>query len=707
MHEFEELQAISRMLIDDPDETAARARFIRFLDSFDDSSALIEVVNALAVRFGLFPYVSGGVENLDSSDALAIAYHSPASLSDRNFVFHAEQQKVYARLLDGKNVVLSAPTSFGKSAILDALILSDKWASIVLIVPTIALIDETRRRLAALRTSYKIVSHPSQALGERNVFVLTQERYLEVQPRPVVDFFVIDEFYKLDGPSVEDERRSTLNIAWRELKETGAQYYLIGPNVQSLDTRVANSLREELYVTDYNTVLVDVEDRSSVESPLVDLQGFLETEADGPTLIFVSAPKRALELALEVSDRSKGSDDRLVTGIARWIGENYDGKWAVAEALHGGVGAHTGPMPRSLQRAMIRLFEMGRIDRLVCTTTLIEGVNTVARNVVIYDKKIDRKPIDFFTFSNIRGRAGRMLKHFVGRVVTYGAPPEVVETELDIPIETQSEGASLATLVQLESDELSARSKERLSSVLGQDFLSLATMRSNRGINPERQLAVAKELLDETSDLFESITWSGSPTGTQLRSVIELAYDRLLEPLQRRGVNSGSIMGKLSTVRQSAGSLTEMVERQYPHRHSGQSRSEVVDDILAFQRNWMGYRIPSMLRTVGSIQNEIATRRGLPKANYEFAIREIESLYLPPFIAELEDYGLPLPIAIKLSALGLRGATIEEVVASLGVLARRSDVVAKLSRVERWFLRDVAQGLERELQVSSTDDLSE
>ena len=53
---------------------------------------------------------------------------------------------------------------------------------------------------------------------------------------------------------------------------------------------------------------------------------------------------------------------------------------------------------------------------LICTSTLIEGVNTAAKSVLIYDKAIANRNYDFFTFSNIRGRAGRLGQHHVGKV---------------------------------------------------------------------------------------------------------------------------------------------------------------------------------------------------------------------------------------------------------------------------------------------------
>lgn len=698
MSQFQQLANISRLAAHPGSESQARDAFIRFLNEYDGWNQIAPAVDAMAIRLGLFPYVDAAPAELSEQHALAVAYHSPISFRDKRFTFHREQQHIYERLLDGESLVLSAPTSFGKSAIIDALVLAQRWRNIVLIVPTIALIDETRRRIASLGSPYVIISHPSQVRGEVNIFVLTQERYLELSELIQVDLFIIDEFYKLGSGGLDDQRRATLNIAWRQLRSTGAQYYLIGPNISSIDPDVDPEVRDRMVVSDFNTVVVDVEDRSSRLDQIGDLKHFLGEEAGGPTLIFVGVPKRAAELAEEIAVHK--SEDPLVQAVASWIGEHYDPEWFVVSALRGGVGTHTGPMPRSLQRAMVRLFEMGKLQSLVCTSTLIEGVNTVAKNVVIFEKKIDQKPIDYFTFSNIRGRAGRMLKHFVGRVVSYSPPPESVASEVDIPIESQSNLASLATLVQLPVSELSDHSRERLAETFEQRILSLKTIRGNKGLDPDRQIRTASAMMEWSKRDFNNISWTGAPNYEQLLAVVKLGYDHLLSGRQRQGVNPKSILAKLSAVRENAGDIPQLVEKQWRYRHPGQSRSEVVDDVLSFQRNWMGFVLPSMFRALSSIQAEVAAGiGGAQKASYEFELREIESLFLPPFMSDLEDYGLPLPIALKLSRLGLRGDSIEEVVARLAQMARTQSIVSQLTRVERWFLSDVASGLAKELRV--------
>ena len=159
------------------------------------------------------------------------------------------QWEVCRALLDGNNVMLSAPTSFGKSLIVDALIATQRFRTIVLIVPTIALIDETRRRLARFRARYKIITHASQRPARRNLLVLTQERFLELEQVRYVELFVIDEFYKLH-PEVDAQRSLTLNHAlYRRLKH-GAQFYMTAPSIQGIPNGFAERFRCKLIRTD-------------------------------------------------------------------------------------------------------------------------------------------------------------------------------------------------------------------------------------------------------------------------------------------------------------------------------------------------------------------------------------------------------------------------------------------------------------------------
>jgi replicative superfamily II helicase len=122
-------------------------------------------------------------------------------------------------LRGGPNLGRRAFVYSHKSLIIDAIIASGTHKNIVVVVPTLALVDETRRRLMKFSKNYKVITHLSQEPTARNIYVHTQERVVENGHIKDVDFFVIDEFYKLqiDAKNDGDSRGVLLNQAFYRL----------------------------------------------------------------------------------------------------------------------------------------------------------------------------------------------------------------------------------------------------------------------------------------------------------------------------------------------------------------------------------------------------------------------------------------------------------------------------------------------------------
>lgn len=68
----------------------------------------------------------------------------------------------------------------------------------MIIQPTLALIDETRKKLQNYQDFCNIVVNTSQDINEtNNLFILTSERVLDILPKiNNIDLFIVDEFYK-------------------------------------------------------------------------------------------------------------------------------------------------------------------------------------------------------------------------------------------------------------------------------------------------------------------------------------------------------------------------------------------------------------------------------------------------------------------------------------------------------------------------------
>jgi hypothetical protein len=668
-----------------------RDLLIRLMERREQLGKLNVIVDDLAVQYGLFPYVQAPG---DQTEAGLIAYemHAANPLGKEGFVFHALQAEIFRRLSGGENVILSAPTSFGKSVIIDALVASAKWKNIVLIVPTIALIDEIRRRLTRFSPTYKIVTHNAQEPAERNVFVLTQERFLEMETeRLEIDMFIIDEFYKLDEENRDSGRRDLLNQALYKLYGTGAQYYLTGPNIDGLTPNLPEEVSAHFMKTKYRTVAVDYI-QETVRDGETDLDALRRVVSGlrGPTLIYCRSLARVREAVQALA--GMGASDvptKEVASLSEWAAQNFHPEWFVASALKSGVGTHNSAVPRSLARRIVDLFNAGDLNYLVCTSTLIEGVNTAARNVIIFDDVLDRRPLDHFTYANISGRAGRMFKNFVGTVVSFSEAPVVEETLVDFPVLSQSDRATSATLLQIDPTELNDSARQRLKPIVDQEDISLETLRRNRGLDPELQINVARELRAASSKQHELLNWSGMPTFEQLEYACGLLL-ALTPSGSRSGTNARSLATRLNRMRVTDSDLPTLIREQLVY---APDPSRATESVLGFMRNWAGHRVPNQLRALEIIVNEVRRDLGLNEVSYATYVARVEALFLPLHFVTLEEYGVPYAASRKLVKLGLRGTTLDELLHSLSRVAGHARLSAVLHPAEIPMVKDAASSL--------------
>ncbi|RZJ42208.1 MAG: DEAD/DEAH box helicase, partial [Chryseobacterium sp.] len=193
---FETCQKINHLLETEKDNEA-REELIKLLDFHQrENIRYSPIVNHFIRETGLFPYLqqdssSWAERYIYDVFKVDVGAEAPVTL-------HREQSLLLKKLLSGSNLAVSAPTSFGKSFVIDAFIKIKKPSNVLIIVPTIALTDETRRRLyKKFARDYKIITTTEVQPGEKNIFIFPQERAISYLDK--VEFFdilIVDEFYK-------------------------------------------------------------------------------------------------------------------------------------------------------------------------------------------------------------------------------------------------------------------------------------------------------------------------------------------------------------------------------------------------------------------------------------------------------------------------------------------------------------------------------
>ncbi len=659
---------------------------LRLLSRIEDFQGMESMIHSLVRQVGLFPYLEE--ENLSLKDTIAYEIHRPSGFKE-NIVFHHVQAEVYYTLLRGENVVLSAPTSFGKSLIIDSICASQKHSNIFIIVPTIALIDETRKRLSKFKDSYKIITHPSQSFSQRNIFILTQERALEIIPDVNVDFFVIDEFYKLSPQKTDEERCHILNQVFYMLVKKDAQFYLLGPNIEEVTPSLLDNVKFELIITDYKTVVserhrVNLKNGENSIERLIELSSSL----DDPTLIFCQSPASANKVAQAFFNSNKFERTDENQNLANWLRSNYHSQWILPYCLEYGIGIHHGKIPRAIAQKCIKLFNEGKIRYLICTSTLIEGVNTKAKNVIVYDNKIAKTKIDYFTFNNICGRSGRMFSHFIGHIYLFHEPPVAELPLVDFPIFSQANDVPEKLLINVDIEDLNESSKSKLNKYFEQDVLSQETLRKNSYIDLDKQLELASFIQSKLNRVYNLMKWEQYPTNEQLKSACRLIWNYFVSSRKRiYGVSSGEQLHfrlnqfrGAKNIKNFIATIIEAENAQTPE--SVNSAIELAFDI---QRHWINYLFPRYLMSLGDIANDIFKKNNLPLCDYSYFASLVECYFMSPYVIPMDEYGLPIQISKRIGDIINISPDMDEALKQLSNFTPTQEL---FSDIEREFIEE-------------------
>lgn len=393
------------------------------------------------------------VETSDRADANTI------HLAERDVTLTDFQFELWARLTSGENVGVSAPTSAGKSFVLQTyaqkVLLEGTANNVAFLVPTRALInqvsDDVSAWLSASDLDVELVTTPvprGSDLPRRAAYVVTQERMQLLQTaHPVLAFelMVVDEAQSIgDGP-----RGVLLSSVIEEALERNGRMQLLfaGPNLSN-PARLARPFgsapspvrTEEASVTQ-NIIFVDCdESRPSYAKlallaegnripfgqvdcgqPLTDHRSKLVNVAlrlgtGGQNLIYALGPAECEQVAFGLADRETESTSHLQE-LSAFIKEAVHEKYPLAQNVMRQVGYHYGRQPSLVRKAIEDAFSEGHLQHLVTTSTLLYGVNLPAQNLFLHNpERGPNQPISSNDFWNLAGRAGRMGKEFSGNI---------------------------------------------------------------------------------------------------------------------------------------------------------------------------------------------------------------------------------------------------------------------------------------------------
>ena len=412
----------------------------------------------------------GGAQRLIATRRIVDA---SIALTPRSTISASEfQQDLWQSLLDAQWTSATAPTAAGKTFLVLNWLLGQVEVGIVglgvYLAPTRALVSEIEKQLHAIQHGFdinglRISSLPISKFGDGSaptLLVLTQERmhlFLNALERsPVIDVTVVDEAQKLSdgvrGVILQDAIERILRA-----NESG-RFVFLSPHAENPDLLVQDAPPEtQLAVVPGKSPTVTQHLILAKQRPSKPREWMLslvngETEHlfgefqlnnspdtqlkrialvalelgrnDQGTLIYANGAANTEKIARIIYDglfkeeADADTVDEELYDLSEFCRQSIHSKFLLVDLVRRGVAFHYGNMPTILRSEIERLFRRGKIRFLVCTSTLIEGVNLACRTIVVRGpKKGKGNPMSPPDFWNLAGRAGRWGADFHGNIV--------------------------------------------------------------------------------------------------------------------------------------------------------------------------------------------------------------------------------------------------------------------------------------------------
>ncbi len=369
---------------------------------------------------------------------------------------------------------VSAPTSAGKSFIVERWLAeylrTKPLAKIVFLVPTRALIQQVQRDVDNLLKNERIPNVAVTTLPLRStvvnnkacIFVFTQERFHillgEVDADLSFDLLIVDEAQKIG-----DNYRGVLlqqAIEAAVLRSPACRVFFASPMTDNPETMLADaprgisskSLVSEDTMVNQNLIWTSQEigrpshwnlellldstpifigsfvlpASPSPESKRLPFVAFSLGNHHGGNVVYVNGAAEAEKVAMQLYDLVEAqndlSTDDEISALIELIRRIVHPKYSLANVLQRGIAFHYGNMPLLIRTEIERLFDSNKLKYLVCTSTLIEGINMPCQSIFVRGPQkgrgIPMAPSDFW---NLAGRAGRWGKEFQGNIVCVDA----------------------------------------------------------------------------------------------------------------------------------------------------------------------------------------------------------------------------------------------------------------------------------------------
>ncbi len=405
--------------------------------------------------------------------------NNEVQIQDKSFLLTEFQKEIWDKIDQNRILGISAPTSAGKTfiillKIIDLLIKKD--GTVVYIVPNLSLMSQvsidTRRLLKIFNLeNYEILTSFYSNYGDsKKIFVLTQERAIAAfsqtnNPFPDFRILVVDEIQNIEKVAKESDQRSKIlfDAIFEFSHQTSPNKIIIsGPMVRGIEGLTAEIFKSEdkadksetkaspvvnftysitkqkkYILKQYSNITGKARELTIESSDMIAgigglfygnpfnnyLYHIISSLKDNVNIVFSPTSRQARKTALDIYERSpQQTQDEKLRNLIEYIAASVNPNYDLCKTLTKNVAYHHGKLPSHIRRVIEQAFSEKVIQNLTCTTTLMQGVNLPVQNMIVRNPNLyvknmgkDSTKLSGYEFANLRGRAGRLLKDFIGR----------------------------------------------------------------------------------------------------------------------------------------------------------------------------------------------------------------------------------------------------------------------------------------------------
>jgi hypothetical protein len=445
--EYEKLLSLAIIFINESDPHILKLGY-RIIVFYCNQTKDYKPLYDIALNKGLYPIVKSIEKNDKYSNQIEESFFKLFNSSfgenyRNNNIYLSEQQKDLFSFFNengDKSVSIIAPTSYGKSELIISTIKQRKIGNVCIIVPTKALISQTKRRIieADITSIKKVITHPEMYLDtDKNITaVLTQERLMRLLKKKVelhFDLVFIDEAHNL----LENNDRSILlasALSILEKRNYNVKFKFLTPfliDSTNLTVRYADYNPEPFKVTEYikteRFYIYDERNEKKLkfydqfldeffychEAPFTSDIDLILKKSSNKNIIYLNKPSDLEKFSSAFSLNLSAISSKKIKKACEQISNLLDEDYLLINCIKKGVIYHHGSVPDNIRIYIEYLYsEIEEMKYVVTSSTLLEGVNIPAATLFLLDNKKGKGNLSSAQFKNLIGRICRFNEVF-------------------------------------------------------------------------------------------------------------------------------------------------------------------------------------------------------------------------------------------------------------------------------------------------------